>query len=120
MHDRYVKSLAKSLAESPSSFQGLRGTLGLLNGNEPLIRTEELVACTSEQFPISNGTLYLTDRHLIHQAQTLFTRSFTKFHVSILFRAGMSTQLTLSPSEAFSGSKRALLLGSSRFRTRSS
>jgi hypothetical protein len=65
---RYVKSLAKGLAtDFPPGFQVLRGTLGLHSGNEPLIRTEELVACTSEQFPLSNGTLYLTDRHLIHQ-----------------------------------------------------
>lgn len=41
-----------------------------LGANEPLVRTEEMVQSNTANLPISNGTLFLTDRYLLHQVVT--------------------------------------------------
>jgi hypothetical protein len=62
----YVNYLAKSQTEAPA-FGALKTSLGLPAG-VLLIRTEELVQSTTKNLPVNNGTLFLTDTHLIHQA----------------------------------------------------
>lgn len=42
-------------------------TMLRLGTTEPLVRTEEMVQSNTANLPISNGTLFLTDRYLCHQ-----------------------------------------------------
>jgi hypothetical protein len=68
---RFTRGLSKS--SSSDGFDAIKNVLdggatassGL--GDAVLIRVEELVQCTTATFPIANGTLYLTDRYLLHQ-----------------------------------------------------
>ena len=65
----YVSYLTKSQTEAPA-FGAIKTSLDL-PAEVLLIRTEELVQSTTKNLPVNNGTLYLTDTHLIHQAWDL-------------------------------------------------
>jgi hypothetical protein len=66
---RYLGYLAKSQTEAPA-FVAMKFSLGLPS-DVPLVRIEEIVQSTTKGLPVNNGTLYLTDTHLIHQAWDL-------------------------------------------------
>ena len=68
----YVKTLVKSTSDPPPSFELIKLSLKL-NPGEPLVRTEELVQSQTPSLLLSNGTLFLTDRFLVHQAWNLET-----------------------------------------------
>jgi hypothetical protein len=62
---RYVKCLS-SRSETNSAFDAIKLALHL-DKDEPLVRTEDLVQSTTPNLLLSNGTLFLTHRYLIHQ-----------------------------------------------------
>lgn len=63
---RYVKCLSSRVSEANAAFDAIKIALHL-GQDEPLVRAEDLVQSTTANLLISNGTLFLTHRYLIHQ-----------------------------------------------------
>jgi len=66
---RYTRGLSK--CSSSDGFDAIKNIFGGALSDALLVRTEELVQCKTANFSIANGTLYLTENFLLHQAWNL-------------------------------------------------
>eukprot|EP00163_Fabomonas_tropica_P004637 TRINITY_DN14084_c0_g1_i1.p1 TRINITY_DN14084_c0_g1~~TRINITY_DN14084_c0_g1_i1.p1 ORF type:complete len:688 (+),score=121.42 TRINITY_DN14084_c0_g1_i1:11-2074(+) len=103
----YISDLDKALRPTSNRLWDIaRRKCGqLLDGSERLLVTEDYVNDKS-QFPGRNGHLLLTDRHLIHIAQTIHSIKIISLdrvvHTNItsqggVLKKGMQLELTLDP-----------------------